>query len=204
MKSKLYIAYGSNLNLQQMKHRCPTAEVVGKTALPDYKLVFRRRVATVEPENGSSVPVLVWRIYPRDEVALDSYEGVPVLYHKETISVELNGQTVSGMIYLMNDGFPVEPPASAYFNTILEGYRSAGFNESALREAAYGSTKKERLITDRIREQIMTIRDSGETNMLDTRTVQYLAYHRDFYELVCFIEDHRKEYVHFILTGEEG
>ena len=28
-KDRLYIAYGSNLNLEQMKHRCPTAEVVG-------------------------------------------------------------------------------------------------------------------------------------------------------------------------------
>ena len=26
---KLYIAYGSNLNLSQMKHRCPTARVIG-------------------------------------------------------------------------------------------------------------------------------------------------------------------------------
>ncbi len=33
MKSngKLYVAYGSNLNLEQMRHRCHTAEVVGKT-----------------------------------------------------------------------------------------------------------------------------------------------------------------------------
>ena len=59
-------------------------------------------------------------------------------------------------------------------------------------------------MTEKIREQIMAIRDSGETNMLDVKTVQYLAYHRDFYELVCYLEEHRKEYVHFIMTGEEG
>lgn len=59
-------------------------------------------------------------------------------------------------------------------------------------------------MTDKVREQIMAIRDSGETNMFDVKTVQYLAYHRNFYELVVFLEEHRKEYVHFIMTGEES
>lgn len=59
-------------------------------------------------------------------------------------------------------------------------------------------------MTEKIREQILAIRDSGETNMFDINTVQYLAYHRDFYELVTYLEEHRKEYVHFIMTGEES
>ena len=29
-----------------------------------------------------------------------------------------------------------------------------------------------------------------------------MAYELDFYELVLYLEDHRKEYVNFILTGE--
>ena len=40
-KERLYIAYGSNLNLEQMKHRCPTAEVVGKSTLHGWRLRFR-------------------------------------------------------------------------------------------------------------------------------------------------------------------
>ena len=59
-------------------------------------------------------------------------------------------------------------------------------------------------MTEKIKEQIMAIRDSGETNMFDINTVQYLAYRRDFYELVTYLEEHRKEYVHFIMTGEES
>ena len=55
----------------------------------------------------------------------------------------------------------------------------------------------------RIFEQIMAIRDSGETNMLDIRTVQYIANRENYYELVIFIEDHRKEYWNFIMTGDE-
>lgn len=39
--------------------------------------------------------------------------------------------------------------------------------------------------------------------MLDTNLVQRLAYERDFYELVVFLEEHKKEYVNFILYGDE-
>ena len=57
-------------------------------------------------------------------------------------------------------------------------------------------------MTENIREQILAIRDTGLTNMFDLPVVQRLAYERDFFELVTFLEDHRSEYVRFILTGE--
>lgn len=55
---------------------------------------------------------------------------------------------------------------------------------------------------EKVKEQILAIRETGLTNMFDLPMVQRLAYDRDFYELVCWIEDHKKEYTHFILTGE--
>ncbi len=57
-------------------------------------------------------------------------------------------------------------------------------------------------MTDTVREQILAIRDTGLTNMFDVPTVQRLAYDRGYYELVCYLEEHRSEYAHFILTGE--
>lgn len=59
-------------------------------------------------------------------------------------------------------------------------------------------------MTDKIREQIMAIRDSGATNMMDATWVQRLAFEQDFHELVIFIEENRKEYTRFILYGEAG
>lgn len=53
-----------------------------------------------------------------------------------------------------------------------------------------------------VRKKILAIRDTGLTNMFDIPMVQKLAYERDFYELVCWLEEHRTEYVRFILTGE--
>lgn len=58
-------------------------------------------------------------------------------------------------------------------------------------------------MTETIREQILAIRDTGLTNMFDVWTVQRLAFDQDFYELVCYLEEHRKEYVRFIMFGDE-
>ena len=51
-------------------------------------------------------------------------------------------------------------------------------------------------------EQILAIRKTGRTNMFDVPMAQYIANEMRFYELVVFLEEHRGEYVHFILTGE--
>ena len=57
-------------------------------------------------------------------------------------------------------------------------------------------------MSDKIRDQILAIRQTGLTNMFDISTVQHLANEMRFYELVVLLEEHRPEYVHFILTGE--
>ena len=61
---------------------------------------------------------------------------------------------------------------------------------------------KAKNINDRIISQIMEIRDSGETNMFDINVVQRLAFERNYFELVLFIEEHKKEYVNFIMYGK--
>ena len=63
--------------------------------------------------------------------------------------------------------------------------------------------EEEFTMTEKIREQILAIRDSGETNMFDTRMVQYIANREGYYELVIYLEEHSKEYWHFIMTGSE-
>ena len=75
-KEKLYFAYGSNMNLNQMAFRCPDAEVVESVRLEGYRLAFRTNgggngVATILPEEGSYVDGVLWRISERDEQHLD-------------------------------------------------------------------------------------------------------------------------------------
>jgi len=57
-------------------------------------------------------------------------------------------------------------------------------------------------MTDTIKKQILAVRDTTLTNMFDVNMVQRIANDMGFYELVIYLEDHRREYAHFILTGE--
>ena len=57
-------------------------------------------------------------------------------------------------------------------------------------------------MTEEIKQQILAVRDTGRTNMLDVNAVQVIANEMNFFELVIFLEEHRREYVHFIFTGE--
>ncbi|MBQ7292560.1 MAG: DUF5049 domain-containing protein [Clostridia bacterium] len=57
-------------------------------------------------------------------------------------------------------------------------------------------------MSEQIKEQILKVRDTGLTNMFDTTAVQRIAFDMELYELVTFLEDNKKAYVHFILTGE--
>ena len=79
MKTKMYIAYGSNMDLEQMQRRCPEAELLGTGRLEKWRLMFKGSktgaYATIEREKGKSVPILLWRITEMDEERLDRYEG---------------------------------------------------------------------------------------------------------------------------------
>lgn len=54
-------------------------------------------------------------------------------------------------------------------------------------------------MNDKIKEQILVIRNTGITNMFDVIAVQIIAFEMDFYELVDFLEIDRKAYVDFII-----
>ena len=85
-----YFAYGSNLDLLQMKNRCPSSELISKGMLPDYRLTFNKYsggwdggVADVIQHLGSEVWGLVFEISDSDLERLDNYEG----YYKDKISL---------------------------------------------------------------------------------------------------------------------
>lgn len=128
-----YIAYGSNLNLKQMARRCPTAKVVGTALLKDYQLTFRG-VATIEPLEGASTPVAIWEVDNQSVLALDRYEGYPHLYRKEWVEIDCNNTIMKCIVYIMNGCYP-SMPQMGYYQSIREGYRDVGLDESKLIEA---------------------------------------------------------------------
>ncbi len=143
MKRKLYIAYGSNLNLKQMKFRCPSAKLLGTTELQDYELQFKGHphcaFATIAPKEGSTVPVAIWSLSHRDECSLDWYEGFPSHYFKKDLPIDLNGKELSAMVYIMNLDMKFGEPASIYYHTVREGYSDCGFNSEVLDKAVKNS-----------------------------------------------------------------
>lgn len=60
----------------------------------------------------------------------------------------------------------------------------------------------ENLEVAKIKEQILSIRDTGLTNMFDLHLVQKIAFDMEFWELIFFLEDHKDKYVRFIMSGE--
>ena len=136
-KKQLYIAYGSNINLEQMAYRCPHSKVAGTSEIKNFELEFRG-VVTIVPKENASVPVLIWKLDERNLSTLNQYEGWPRLYRQEKMEFELNGKTFEGMAYLMNYG-KIAPPSQEYYNTILQGYRENGLDESFLQKALENS-----------------------------------------------------------------
>lgn len=124
-----YIAYGSNMSMEQMAFRCPDAHVVGVGYLEGWKLEFYLH-ATVEPvKRDGRVPVVVWEISESDELNLDHYEGVPSYYTKERATATLmDGEKVEGLIYLMRK-YRDLPPTSGYVKGIADAYRRFGFKK---------------------------------------------------------------------------
>ena len=133
--SKLYIAYGSNLNKDQMKLRCPNAEPLDELILKGWKLVFKG-VADIIRDEKSEVPIGIYKITKQCERALDRYEGYPILYQKKMINVNIQGNNRSALVYLMDKKFGLGPPCEQYYDVIEQGYTDWAFNKLYLINAA--------------------------------------------------------------------
>ena len=140
MSRRLYIAYGSNLSVEQMEERCPDAKIVGKAVLKDWRLCFKVH-ADIEPCEGREVPVLVWEVSPEDERALDRYEGYPSYYIKQDVGIlitDLEGndpKEAEAFVYTMTKGHGLRLPWKGYYEVLDEGYERFGFDKGILEQA---------------------------------------------------------------------
>jgi len=138
-----YIAYGSNLNIRQMRGRCPKAKPIGKFTLTDARLVFRG-VADVIYDQDSTVPCGLWSITAKCERELDRYEGYRPegggLYRKEYITLSIGGKAEKALIYVMNRDY-IDAPGDHYLATIEQGYEDFGMCTDPLYDAVVWSQR---------------------------------------------------------------
>lgn len=145
MEKRYYIAYGSNLNVRQMRMRCPSARIIGTSKLNNYELLFKGSKTgsylTVERKLGSTVPVAVWEVSADDEKALDRYEGFPTFYYKKELNLPIKGirtgkiRKRSVFVYIMHEDRPIGVPSVSYMQTCLQGYNDFGFERKVLIDA---------------------------------------------------------------------
>lgn len=145
MSKRYYIAYGSNLNIPQMRMRCPEARIIGTSVIKDYQLLFKGSKTgsylTIEPMEGAEVPVVIWEVTETDEKALDRYEGYPNFYYKKEMTLDIKGirtgkvRRRDAFAYIMHEERELGIPSWYYVNTCLDGYRAFGFDEKYLFDA---------------------------------------------------------------------
>ncbi|MFI5315717.1 MAG: gamma-glutamylcyclotransferase family protein [Myxococcota bacterium] len=95
MTGELYFAYGSNLDAEQMRARCPTARPLGRARLRAHRIAFTHfstrwngGAADVVPDAASSVWGLLYAMGPGDFARLDPFESG---YDRVRLAVEADG-----------------------------------------------------------------------------------------------------------------
>ena len=136
----LYFAYGSNMDAEQMKSRCPGHRVVGLAELRDHRLTFPLTshswgggVASVSVAHGESVWGVVYDLTDADVAELDGYEGyrgpgnAHNLYDRETVTVHLTRaddgsfpRKLHALIYVARTANP-GPPSRRYLDALVRG-----------------------------------------------------------------------------------
>ena len=99
----VYFAYGANMSVAAMRHRCPDAQAVGPAVLEGYRFfVGSEGWGSVRPRPGHAVHGVLWRVSVRDLAALHAYELLyKGLYDLRRLPVLHQGRRVAAMIYLL-------------------------------------------------------------------------------------------------------
>lgn len=135
-----YFAYGSNMNHEQMKNRCSIARFITRAKLEDYKFVYdgysstrKGAVANIIKSDDNVVEGGVFEVDDNCMKKLDSYEGYPNSYQKETLEVkDESGLHYQAFVYVRQP-LRVGKPSKEYRNVILQGARDCGLSENYIK-----------------------------------------------------------------------
>jgi gamma-glutamylcyclotransferase len=133
----LMFAYGSNLDLAQMRRRCPSAKPVDAATLSGHRLVFagwssrwQGAIANVVPSTRQTVQGALYELTREDMASLDVYEGG---YRRELVTVrDSSGQKRRAHAYVLDRPLPAGAPSVDYACAIARGYGAWSLRTRAL------------------------------------------------------------------------
>ncbi len=136
-----YFAYGSDMNLAQMKQRCSSPKVLGIARLPGYRVDFFGETAiwdgaqdTVISDPKSEVWGVLYELTFSDYEQLDFYvdvrfDGTGPYFHYPVDVIDIEQRTINAMIYKKDKCGEVMPPSTEYLNFIIQGAKEHGLPE---------------------------------------------------------------------------
>jgi gamma-glutamylcyclotransferase (GGCT)/AIG2-like uncharacterized protein YtfP len=130
----LHFAYGSNMDRDAMRRRCPAAAVVSAARLDGWRFVITRDgYASVVSAPGSAVHGIVWRLGARDLAALNAYEALDSgLYRRRTLPVCIPSGHVSALVYVGRERREGRPHPG-YQESVVAAARDVGLPETYVR-----------------------------------------------------------------------
>jgi gamma-glutamylcyclotransferase (GGCT)/AIG2-like uncharacterized protein YtfP len=104
-------AYGTNMDRERMRLRCPGARAIGPGRLAGWRLtVSVDGYVSVARQAGACVHGVIWRLTARDLAALDAYESIASgLYRRRMLPVLVDGRKTPAQIYIGRSGAPGRP-----------------------------------------------------------------------------------------------
>ncbi len=137
----LYFAFGSNMNLPQMKKRCPGSRLLSAATLENFQFVYDGKserwggaVGNVISAPGKRVIGGLFEIKDGDLMSLDQYEGFPIRYKRKELPVKKqDGEVVFAIVYF-REGEKPGLPSDSYRVAVVEGARDCGVPEEYIKE----------------------------------------------------------------------
>lgn len=131
-----YFAYGSNLNKQQMKRRVGKLKDSTRAVLRDHRVVFdtysqtwRGGVADIVESPGDAVYGAAYLLTEEQVKELDKYEGVPRLYSRRRVTVEVDDMLLDTITYVASNPGKFIKPSQKYLDSVTSGLRQHGYEE---------------------------------------------------------------------------
>lgn len=135
-----YFAYGSNMNMKQMRRRCPTSRFICRVFLPNYKFVYdgisskrRGAVANIVELTGGIVWGGLFEIDEECLANLDCCEDFPNSYDRKELHVRDDTGIEYCAITYFRVGEPLGKPSEEYCQTILQGARECGLPQEYIK-----------------------------------------------------------------------